>query len=373
MGLCHGESTDADGHLPHEGRERRSIHKEIGRAVLPSVNRVARLGNWRSYLRHGIAGLLATVGWARVASGADEPVILSWSAPADADCPDGAYALREIRRHLGPARNERKPIRANVVIRAVRAGYYQMVLKTQQGDAEGERILHDASCGAVADAAIVVLAWMIDPTAMAERSRETTPPPAPAVVAEPVQPSPTPPLPRRALAFVAGVGPSGDIGTLPSPAMGAEGRVAISVRPLGVGVYGAYWPSQTATGATLPDGRSTGGTFTLWALGLQACFELPFSPHPDAASVSLCGGPELDVMKGRGFGVNNPGEGSESWAAATAALRANVPLGGPWRLALAIAGVLPARRERFALQGVGEVHQPAAAAGRAALDVEFAF
>jgi hypothetical protein len=313
--------------------------------------------------------------WPLAANGADDPVVLSWTAPSDADCPDAAYALREIRRHIGPARSERKPISANVVIRAAKAGLYQMVLKTEQGGTEGERILSDASCGAVADAAVVVLAWMIDPTAMAERSRDPAPPPAPAVVAEPVQPSAAVAAPphRRALALFAGLGPSGDIGTFPSPAMGVEGRVEGSIRPLHVAAYGAYWPSQSTTVATLPDGRSTGGTFTLWALGVQACFEMPFGPGADAASVSLCAGPELDVMKGRGFGVNTPGEGTKSWVAATAALRTGVPLGGPWRAALAIAGVLPARREHFALQGIGEVHQPAAAAGRAALDVELAF
>jgi hypothetical protein len=123
----------------------------------------------------------------------------------------------------------------------------------------------------------------------------------------------------------------------------------------------------------LPDGRSAGGTFLLWIVGVQACFDMPLAGEVDGANLSLCAGPELDVMKGRGFGVNAPTEGTKSWVAATLEARASAPVGGPWRLSLAIAGVLPARRERFSLQGVGEVHQPAAAAGRAGLDVELAF
>src|SRR5207248_7493988 len=130
------------------------------------------------------------------------PVLLSWSAPADANCPDASYVLREVRRHVGPARPDHPPIRASVAIRAVRPGpgaAFQMVLQTEQGETKGQRVLQDESCGAVADAAVVVLAWMIDPTAMANEEHEAHPPP-------PVAPPPDEatrvmlpaPTPRRA-------------------------------------------------------------------------------------------------------------------------------------------------------------------------------
>src|SRR6266704_496592 len=119
--------------------------------------------------------------WAGSArSAVEDPVVLSWSAPADANCPDANYVLREVRKHVGPARPDHPPIRASVAIRAVRPGPgapFQMVLQTEQGETKGQRVLQDESCSAVADGAIVVLAWMIDPTAMANEEREAHPPP----------------------------------------------------------------------------------------------------------------------------------------------------------------------------------------------------
>src|SRR5258705_2084739 len=233
-------------------------------AVLSSRDRVGRFANQQRRRHHGQAGLLAAaLCSAPAARGADEPVILSWSVPSEADCPDATYALHEIRRHLGPAPAERPPIRASVVIRGAR-GRYQMVLKTEQRDTEGERVLSDASCGAVADAAIVVLAWMIDPNAGFDPSRN----PAAVATAPAAEPAPrdatVEPAPRRAGTFVVGLGPSGEVGTLPSVTMGAEARGEALVRPFRVEAHGSFWPSRSTTIGVLPDGRGAGGTFTLW-------------------------------------------------------------------------------------------------------------
>jgi hypothetical protein len=325
--------------------------------------------------RGGRAGFVAAVlCCAPAAHGADEPVILSWSAPADGSCPDQAYALGEIHRHVGSPPTDRAPIRASVVIRT-RGGSYEVVLQTEQGDVVGERIFRDASCGAVADAAIVVLAWMIDPTAMSRESRDApAAAPAPAPAPEPPRDVRVAPPPRRrAHVWRASLGSSGDVGTLPAAAVGAEARIEAAMLPLRLAAYGSYWPSSSTTATVLSDGRSAGGTFSLGAVGVQVCYDAPLADGPEGPDLSLCTGPELDVMKGRGFGVSNPAEGTKAWVAATIETRASVPIGGPLRLSLAVAGVLPARREHFSLQGVGDVHQPAAVAGRAGLDLELVF
>jgi len=123
----------------------------------------------------------------------------------------------------------------------------------------------------------------------------------------------------------------------------------------------------------LADGTPVGGTFSLLALGLAACFDASIASGPDAVKIALCAGPELDVLRGRSFGVNVPGEGAKTWASAVAGVEGDVPVSGPWRLTVRLAAVLPQRREHFALQGVGEVHQPAAVGGRAAVGLELVF
>jgi hypothetical protein len=306
----------------------------------------------------------------------DDPILLSWTAPGDGDCPNAAYVLGEIRRYVGPARADRKPIRANAVIRAAGSGAWQMVLKTEQGNTQGERIFRDASCTAISDAAVVVLAWMIDPNAMSDQARPAAPaapPSAPADVA-PKAPASTPPArPREAIVPFVGIAVAGDAGTVPAAASGAEIRAGASMRPVRVSGYGAYWPSSSKAVSTLADGTPAGGTFSLLAVGLQGCFDAPFLSRRDGTRIAFCAGPELDVMRGRSFGVNVPGEGTKTWVSAVVGVEGAVPVSGPWRLSVGVAVVLPQHREHFALQGIGEVHQPASVAGRAALGLELTF
>lgn len=122
---------------------------------------------------------------ARAAS--DAPIALTWTAPTRADCPDTAYVLGEIERYVG-ADNPRpgKPVQAKATVRGIALDRWQLRLQTDDAGVEGERVFEDQSCRAVADAAVVVLAWMIDPDAMANRplpaAKET---PAPKASAKP--------------------------------------------------------------------------------------------------------------------------------------------------------------------------------------------
>jgi hypothetical protein len=116
-----------------------------------------------------------------------------------------------------------------------------------------------------------------------------------------------------------------------------------------------------------------GGTFSLLAIGLDACFEAPFLSRSNRAELDLCAGPELDLMRGRSFGVNVPGEGSKAWVSAVVGVEGRVPVAGPWRISARLDGVFAQQREHFALQGIGQVHQAAFVAGRAALGLAVVF
>jgi hypothetical protein len=319
--------------------------------------------------------LLVTSSWAPAAGGAEEdPVVLSWSAPPESPCPDAAYVLREIRRRVGAAHPDRRPIRATVTIRAARAaGPFQMTLETEQADTKGERVLQDESCVAVADAAVVVLAWMIDPTTMGGEPREPRPSARPQVEENNIAQHDRPPnAGANRLKPFFGAAASGDAGTGPAMALGVEVRAGVSLDVLRWALYGSFWPHSSKTVATLADGRSIGGTFTLAAIGLRACVAPPLGSGLGGASLSLCVGPEIDALRGRGFGVSAPGEGTKIWVAGAAAAQGAFSLGGPLHLFVSIAGVVPATREHFSLQGVGEVHQPSPLAARASAGIEWA-
>jgi hypothetical protein len=243
-----------------------------------------------------------------------------------------------------------------------------MLLQTEQGETKGERVLEDASCGAVADAAVVVLAWMIDPTAMANETRAPPPVPAAPTIDEA---KPVAPAPRRAkpMAPFFGLATTGDTGTLPTFAMGVEARAGARIELFRLSLYGAYFPTSSKTATTLPDGRSAGGKFTLLAFGLRGCFAPSFGES--RAGFSLCAGPEVETMRGTGFGVSVPAQGTKTWVAGAATAEGTLSVGGGLRLFLMISVVVPSVRERFALEGVGEVHQPSQLAGRAAAGFEW--
>jgi hypothetical protein len=304
---------------------------------------------------------------ARAASG--ETVNLTWETPSQADCPEVADVLGEIRRYVGDDPT-RAPIEARATVRSIAQGRWELVLKTKDGVDEGERALQGESCRAVADAAVVVLAWMVDPGAMAKRlvpaaPEKPAPPPPPAAQS----PSPAP-APTRALhprAFL-GVGMVADVGTLPFPALGVEAVGGAALGRWWLAAHAAYWPSRSKTSATLSDGRAAGATFTLRLLGIEACLR-PL-PGPPRFEPWLCVGPEVDQVRGVGFGVNNAGAGSKTWLSLTAALGGGVSLSAGARLVLSIAGVYPTEREHFSLHGVGEVYRPSALAGRASAGLE---
>ena len=127
-----------------------------------------------------IVGFLASYGESAVRAqrAQAEPVALSWVAPEGSSCPDAAYVLAEIRRYVGAGAVGRPAqISANATLRTEEAGGFRLLLKTTDGESSGERVFRDESCRALADAAVLILAWMVAPEAMANRSLPPPPPP----------------------------------------------------------------------------------------------------------------------------------------------------------------------------------------------------
>jgi hypothetical protein len=327
-----------------------------------SMIRTARIGA-------ALAGL-ASFGAAPSAAhaGSDEPVQLSWTIPERSGCPDVAYVLEEIRRYVGIA--DRPPIVATATLRAEEGGGFQLLLTTVDGASTGERAFRDDSCRALADAAVVVLAWMVAPEAMASR-------PAPDQASRPPQARPlrtvaataSKPIAFGSTAYV-GLDAAVDWGTLPVPALGVELRAGLWLKRLRLEARAEYWPAQRKEVAPLTSGEIPGATFTLLALGLEACLEAFNEPATSRFGLAFCTGPEIDRLNAVGFGVSVPAQGTKAWLSFSAGIEGRVAVTNRVNLFLNLASVLPSEREHFALRGVGEVHRPSPLAARAGLGFE---
>lgn len=175
--------------------------------------------------------------------------------------------------------------------------------------------------------------------------------------------------------FSLAAGVSGDVGSLPSPAFGVGGAVAVSYHPVGGRVRAFYFlPSSE----TLPERPTAGGDFDLWAVAISFCLVPWRSAEPGTRELGdlhfeLCPGLELGQMRGRGFGVSRPDEGAALWLGPRGDAALRVTLHRYVGLRAEIGALAPLARPEFVLENVGVVYRASAAVGRASLDVEVVF
>ncbi|WP_437317972.1 hypothetical protein [Sorangium sp. So ce385] len=343
--------------------------------------------SWRRAAHRCIAlAALAALAAPRAASAGDDGarVSLVWRTPEGSDCPSRDEVIEQVQRLVGPApTREQAPVRASAEVHRDAGGRFRVELVTWMGSSQGVRVIEERSCRAMAEATVVILAWMIDPEAMAAREGATgagpatpgPPPPPRAPDAASASPAPVPAPSRQRSAADAGdritlmarLAAAGDLGTLPGASLGVGARVALGRRRVRLGLHGALWPGRSTTIASGPEGTPIGGSFALAVVGVEGCGE------PTALPVALCGGLELDHLTGTGLGVRFPASASATWLSFSAGLDARFSLLGPLGAAAHAALLIPTRRERFAIDDVGLVHRPSAVAGRASLGLELSF
>jgi hypothetical protein len=305
--------------------------------------------------------------------GEPRPFDLAWSAPQG--CPAAADVREAVERYVGrPLSTE--PIAARATVTREKTERWRLSLRTTfRGDTR-ERVIEGDSCGAVADAAALVLAFLIDPNSVeasapsvspslpSDRSTIASLPEAPVASARaeapvfqpatksPIVDSPPPttptsqPAPARRWTLRATAG--ADSSSLPS----WTGFVGVDVaRAFGRGsleLSGAYYAPRSRE---ISQGR--GGTFDLLTLGARGCYAA-FGP---TFEVSPCVGAEYGTVRGTGFGVGDPGAGKGLWLAATMAGAAR------WRMTpglgtMAEVGItLPLVRPDYVIDNVGFVYR----------------
>lgn len=308
-----------------------------------------------------------------------------------AECPGEASVRREIEALLG------RPL-ASVPAMSVDAEASQSdgrwVLRLRAGDL-GERDIAGESCAALAQAAALMIAWMIDPAAetvvpavtLAAPDRsppvEQTPTPgaldldSPEPLASPAIASRIPrasrartladpadvPAPRAPISV--GLGPSFvlDVGSLPSVTIGVGGEVVVRIDRLDLRVRG-HWlaPQDAAVPANVEGAPAGAGVVTELAGGSVHACGRPL--EPGAPALAICGGIAVGAIVGRSHDVSSP--------ASSAGVLAGLVIGAalPWspipELDLEVAAELAIQpvAPTFEIGGLGDVFTPAPVSGR---------
>jgi hypothetical protein len=306
---------------------------------------------------------------------------LTWAAPAGCPSQDDVHA--RIAR-LVPPGVAPPPWRVRAAITPGPDHHSTLLLTFQSGERTRNRAIDATSCEELADAAAVILALALDPTARPLESppqdsasvvpppTATQPPPAEAPQpASPVPPAhdrtvpaPGPRLPRIGVSLLGGA----SVGVLATPAFGGAAAFAWSSGPVRLELQGAWFPPAHVALST----AQIGGNFELLAAGAGACVSVLSAGR---LLLAPCVGGEVGLLTARGSGaaVGQSKEASSVWGALkTGALlvwHATPRLG----LRLGVDGVVPLTRDHFFVPGAGDVHQAAPVAGQTLAGVEATF
>jgi hypothetical protein len=288
----------------------------------------------------GLAALLVALCGATTTRGAEPELALSWQAPVG--CPAQKDVETQFARLLGgPARVPTgKHIDASAVVRAPSTDRWALELSTSMDGANGRRNLSGDSCAAVAQAAALILALMIDPAAAVRASEPAPPPPPPpppTVTAPPPPPPPRKPVPLAARALAGGV-----FALLPSPTPAAGLAVGLRGDRYALEVLALATLESRADSSVLP---TAGGDLRLVTAGPRACV----GPGGKSVIFQACLGGELEWLTGSGFGV--PGARSQRvvMPAGTGGLMMVVPLWPHVALSLDVVGAMRNDHPTFVL------------------------
>jgi hypothetical protein len=342
--------------------------------------------------------VLGSIAVASAASPAAAQAVPTLRAEVPPGCPGETAIRADLVALLGSSTPALDPgSTVDVVIAASLEGGFVLRL---DGGALGERTLAGESCAALAQAAALLVAWMIDPTAPAPElpvavASTTVAEAAPVVaaLAEPIgtavagtvaraasevpaarpstaaielaAPDHTPASVRRGPVTSVGIGATvlGDLGSLPSASPGIGGEVVVRIDRLDLRARGGWLATQSA-GVT-NTGAPAGAAVEIEYAGgsIAGCGR----PLEDGPSLAICGAVHGGALIARGVGVTSPSRAEIG----IAALGVGVAL--PWvpdphvDLEIAAELLIPLSQPTFVLAPFGSVFTPAPVSGRLSL------
>src|SRR5689334_1534876 len=235
-------------------------------------------------------------------------IALEWSAPAG--CPDESWARKAIDAYLGHrARDSFKPIDVHVDIMAIAGGRWRADLSVG-GGATGSRVFEGSSCARVGDAAVLIVALMLDPVEVVTQmdaprddlphTSRATPEGARVVDA------------RAGTRVELSVEATGDVGSLPEPTVGAGVAAGLRSGRLSIQMDLLAWIPRRAFGGPTP---ASGGEIGLYTASLRGCIA---AWRGLGIAIEPCVRGEGGLSKGTGFGVAEPVTSQKFWGAAFA-------------------------------------------------------
>lgn len=287
-------------------------------------------------LRPAIAFFLAAAG-----SPGALPVTLDWRAPEG--CPERSAVADEVERLA----SSRAPAvdALEVEIDVSRAGEAWLArLTTRSAAGRGERKLQAPSCGELAEAAALVVALALCPSAAPE-------------------PAPPAPLPPSRHAFLRPLA-AADAGTLVKPSLQAGLAAAATFGPLRLEAQLARGFEQRASRGPRPE--SGLALQVPIAIALRGCWTL----WSGAAELGACVGAEGAAIRGQGFGISDPAAASGLWLGALAEGALGLQLSSAFAVRVGAGAALALVRPTFSMDGYGEVHRPTTVAARLSAGVE---
>lgn len=297
---------------------------------------------------------------------ADEsPLELEWNAPPE--CPDGATVKSSVLRLAGVNARDSRHLKARASIQPAAGTGWTLALTTELDGVAGERTLSGISCRSLGDAAVLVLALILNP----EVARTTPPPtvdaaPTSARIAEATPARGSRPEDQHPpLSWSLGVHAGLQAGVL--KAVGPAFALSLAAG------LGRAWvrlvPRFALPQDVLADGQAgTGGRLWWGAAAMLGCW----SATRGRAELSPCLGVDVVRLSGRGFGaVSEPRERSIYWTSAEVALIAGLRLGRAWTLEITGVGLFPFTRPSVYLDEIGTISRPAAFAFTALAGVEY--
>ena len=278
---------------------------------------------------------------------------LEWRAPPG--CPDEAWARKAIDAYLGQrVHGSFKPIAVRVDITAAPGGRWRAALSAG-GGANGSRTFEGGTCARVGDAAVLIVALMLDPVqvvAQMEPRREA--PRAPPVLAETTRAVEAPDSTRVELSVKA----AGDAGSLPEPTVGAGLGAGLRSGRLSMELDLVAWVPRRAFGGPTP---ASGGEIQLYTASLRGCLG---TIQAVGLALAPCLRGEGGLSSGTGFGIAEPVTTHNAWGAAFLGLLIRQP--GAERLGawLAIEAGVPFVRPNYVIEEFGTVFRAGSVLGR---------
>jgi hypothetical protein len=314
-------------------------------------------------------------------SAAEVPLALAWRVPGG--CPPREQVIAEVERLLASRAARSSRVTASATI-AKSGGDYQLRM-TIEG--KRERVLTAPTCAEVADAAALILAIAINPSAAMEAPRKKgapaapppqppkrpppresakrPPPPRPVRAAKVVAPRPAPPPPKRR--FISGFATLGaDEGTFVGATPQVRAGGAFFGRSLRLELGGHFtWGGRIASRSLTTVGAE------LWRAGgaLSLCFDRALdAADPRAPRGALCGGFEAGVIHAQGYGVTD--SVIAPWLAPTVGGVLRWPARSRVGLRVDLGVSVPIIEPVFRIVGVGTVHPVGAVSARGGVGVE---